>query len=304
VARPLLAVPNLSEGRDAARIAALERAFSQRVELLDRHSDADHNRTVLTLAGDAETLVAALAEGAAEAVRQIDMNAHQGVHPAVGALDVCPLVWLEEGQRKAARAAALEVAGRIGELGIPVFFYGDLATTPEHAERAYFRNGGLTELWLRMESGELRPDRGPREPHRTAGATLVTARPPLGAFNVELDSGDLDLARSVAAGLRESGGGLPGVRAIGLPISGPRAQVSTNVHDPVAVPLARVVERVRDLAAPLGARPVEAELIGLVPAAALAGYPDDVPIRGLDPAGQTIESRLATPSGRPEPPVV
>jgi glutamate formiminotransferase / 5-formyltetrahydrofolate cyclo-ligase len=198
------------------------------------------------------------------------------------------------GERDAARAAALDLAGRIGELGIPVFLYGDLATAPEHAERAYFRNGGLTELWLRMESGELRPDRGPGEPHRTAGATLVTARPPLGAFNVELDSGDLDLARAVAAGLRESGGGLPGVRAIGLPLASPRAQVSTNVHDPIAVPLARVVERVRELAAPLGARPVEAELIGLIPAAALAGYPDEVPIRDFDPERQTIESRLAS----------
>jgi glutamate formiminotransferase / 5-formyltetrahydrofolate cyclo-ligase len=294
VARPLLAVPNLSEGRDAGRIAALQRAFSHRTRLLDCHSDADHNRTVLTLAGDSDALVAALASGAAEAARQIDMHAHAGVHPAIGALDVCPLVWLDEEDRAAARAAALELADCIGELGIPVFLYGDLAATPEHVERAYFRNGGLTELWLRMESGELRPDSGPREPHRTAGATLVTARPPLGAFNVELDSGDLDLARAVAAGLRESGGGLPGVRAIGLPLSGPRAQVSTNVHDPIEVPLARVVERVRELAAPLGARPVEAELIGLIPTAALAGYPDDVPIRDFDAAEQTIESRLTS----------
>jgi len=294
VARPLLAVPNLSEGRDATRVAALQRTFSRRVELLDRHSDADHNRTVFTLAGDPGELVGALAEGAAETARQIDMNAHEGVHPAIGALDVCPLVWLDAQDRDSARAAALDLADRIGELGIPVFLYGDLAATPEHVERAYFRNGGLTELWLRMESGELRPDRGPAEPHRTAGATLVTARPPLGAFNVELDSGDLDLARAVAAGLRESGGGLPGVRAIGLPLSSARAQVSTNVHDPVAVRLASVVERVRELAAPLGARPVEAELIGLIPAAALAGYPDDVPIRGVDPGEQTIESRLAS----------
>jgi glutamate formiminotransferase len=294
VARPLLAVPNLSEGRDAGRIAALQRVFSHRARLLDRHSDADHNRTVFTLAGGAGELVAALADGAAEAARQIDMHAHAGVHPAIGALDVCPLVWLDEEDRAAARAAALELANGIGELGIPVFLYGDLATTPEHVERAYFRNGGLTELWLRMESGELRPDSGPREPHRTAGATLVTARPPLGAFNVELDSGDLDLARAVAAGLRESGGGLAGVRAIGLPLSGSRAQVSTNVHDPIAVPLGRVVEHVRELAAPLGARPVAAELIGLIPAAALADYPDGVPIRDFDPAEQTIESRLAS----------
>jgi glutamate formiminotransferase / 5-formyltetrahydrofolate cyclo-ligase len=294
VSQLLLAAPNLSEGRDTRRVAALEPAFSQGVELLDRHSDADHNRTVFTLAGAADALVAALAGGAAEAARQIDMHAHVGVHPAIGALDVCPLVWLDEGDRDAAREAALGLAAGIGELGIPVFLYGDLATTPEHVERAYFRNGGLTELWLRMESGELRPDRGPAEPHRTAGATLVTARRPLAAFNVELDSGDLDLARAVAAGLRESGGGLPGVRAIGLPLSGPRAQVSTNVHDPIAVPLARVVERVRELAAPLGAAPVAAELIGLIPVAALSGYPEDVPIRDFDAKRQTIESRLAS----------
>jgi glutamate formiminotransferase len=292
-ARPLLAVPNVSEGRDAERIGALERAFSTGVHLLDRHSDPDHNRTVFTLAGEAAALIAALARGAAEAVDSIDMNAHGGVHPAIGALDVCPIVWTGPEDRDSARAAAVEVAGELGGLGVPVFLYGDLASGPERVERAYFRNGGLTELWLRMEAGELRPDRGPDIPHRTAGATLVTARPPLGAFNVELDGGDLDLARAVAAGLRESGGGLPGVRAIGLRLSEGRVQVSTNVHDPAAVPLGTVVERVRELAAPLGARPVETELIGLVPAAALAAYPDDVPIRDFDPARQTIERRLA-----------
>lgn len=294
MAPPLLAVPNVSEGRDAARIATLERAFSTGVHLLDRHSDRDHNRTVFTLAGEAAALIAALSRGAAEAVGSIDMNAHEGVHPAVGALDVCPIVWLDPEARDPARATAIEVAAAIGDLGVPVFLYGDLAGGPERVERAYFRNGGLAELWLRMESGELRPDRGPRVPHRTAGATLVTARPPLGAFNVELDSGDRDLARAVAAGLRESGGGPPGVRAIGLPLSSGRVQISTNVHDPAAVPLAMVVERVRELAAPLGARPVEAELIGLIPAAALSGYPDDVPIRSFDPELRTIERRLAT----------
>jgi glutamate formiminotransferase len=297
VAGPLLAVPNVSEGRAAPRIGELERAFSEGVDLLDRHSDADHNRTVFTLAGKPEALAAALARGAAEAVRTIDMTSHEGVHPAIGALDVCPLVWVAPEDRDLARETAIEVADRIGDLGVPVFLYGELARGPERAERAYFRNGGLTELWLRMEAGELRPDRGPREPHRTAGATLVTARPPLGAFNVELDSGDLDLARAVAAGLRESGGGLPGVRAIGLSLrrSG-RAQVSTNIHDPAVVPLGVVVERIRALAAPLGARPLEAELVGLIPVAALVGYPADVPIRGFEPDLQTIERRFA-----PEP---
>jgi glutamate formiminotransferase len=293
VAESLLAVPNVSEGRDAARIAALERAFSVGVELLDRHADPDHNRTVFTLAGEAEPLRRALARGAAEAIHSIDMTAHRGVHPAIGALDVCPIVWLDPTQRELARQTAVEVGGEVGDLGVPVFFYGELAAGPERGERAYFRNGGMAELWVRMEAGGIRPDRGPGLPHRTAGATLVTARPPLGAFNVELDRDDLEIARAVAAGLREAGGGLPGVRAIGLPLSGGRMQVSTNVHDPVEVPLGEVVEAVRALATPLGARPVAAEVVGLVPAAALAGYPEDVPIRGFDPARQTIERRLA-----------
>lgn len=290
---PLLAVPNVSEGRDPARIEALQHAFAGGVALLDTHSDAVHNRTVFTLAGGPAELRAALARGAAAAVASIDMSVHEGVHPAVGALDVCPLVWRAPGERPAARAAALEVATEIGALGVPAFLYGELAAAPDRTERAFFRNGGLAELWLRMEAGELRADRGPGLPHRTAGATLVTARPPLAAFNVELDSGDVELARAVAAGLRESGGGLPGVRAIGLPLASGRTQVSTNVHDPAATPLAAVVERLRALAAPLGARPLEAELVGLVPAAALAGYPEDVPIRDFDPDRATIERRLA-----------
>jgi glutamate formiminotransferase len=288
----LLAVPNFSAGCDEALIGSLAESFAG-VKLLDRHSDSDHDRTVFTLAGEVDALVAALARSADRAVRSMDMSEYDGVHPAVGVLDVCPFVWVDRGDRDTARDAAVEIAGRIGDLGVPVFLYGELASGPEREERAYFRNGGLTELWLRMEAGELRPDRGPELPHRTAGVTLVTARPPLGAFNVELDCGDLDLARAVAAGVRESGGGLPGVRAIGLPLSSGRVQVSTNIHDPTAVPLAAVVERVRSLAAPLGARPVEAELVGLAPMAALSGYPEDVPIRGFDSGRDTIEGRLA-----------
>jgi glutamate formiminotransferase len=289
----LLAVPNVSEGSDPARIAALEEAFSHGAVPLDRHSDADHARTVFTLAGDAAPLRESLLAGAAAAIEAIDMTSYQGLHPAVGALDVCPLVWLHPSDRDLARDTASALAAGIGALGVPVFLYGELAAGPERRERAFFRNGGLAELWLRMESGELRPDHGPPLPHPTAGATLVSARPPLAAFNVELDSGDVEVARAVAAGLRESGGGLPGVRAIGLALGSGRGQVSTNVHDPLVTPLALVVERVRELAAPLGASPLEAELVGLVPEAALAGYPADVPIRGFDPARQTIERRVA-----------
>lgn len=296
MAPTLLAVPNVSEGRDSDRIESLETAFSSGATLLDRHSDPDHDRSVFTLAGRAAPLREALISGAEQTVESVDMSAYDGLHPAVGALDVCPVVWLDPADRDAARIEVLEVAEQIGGLGVPVFLYGEIATRPEHAERAYFRNGGLAELLRRMEGGELRPDRGPALPHPTAGVTLVTARPPLAAFNVELGGGDLGVARTVAAGLREAGGGLPGVRAIGLPLSSGRVQVSTNVHDPFVVPLQEVVECVRALAAPLGAIPLEAEIVGLVPAAALAGYRPDVPIRDFDPARLMIEARLPAAS--------
>ncbi|MFN8218191.1 MAG: hypothetical protein U0R71_16490 [Solirubrobacterales bacterium] len=290
---PLIAVPNVSQGSDRGVLAELEAAFGRGAQVLDRHSDADHDRTVFTLAevGGAGLLDPLLA-GAAEAIERIDMSGYRGAHPAIGALDVCPVVWLDGADRERARAEAVAVAGQIGALGVPVFLYGELASSPGRAERAYFRSGGLSELWLRMEGAELRPDFGPPQPHRRGGATLVTARAPLAAFNVELDSGDVELARAVAAGLREAGGGLPGVRAMGVLLSSGRAQVSTNVHDPLAVPLAEVVGRVRELAAPLGARPVEAELVGLIPEAALVGYPDDVPMRGFVPDRHVIERRI------------
>jgi glutamate formiminotransferase len=289
----LLAVPNVTEGTDEDRLTRLEGAFARGTVLLDRHSDADHDRTVFTLAGQPGPLVESLVAGAEEALETVDMGQYHGAHPAIGALDVCPVVWVDPANRAAARTEAVAAAVQIGGLGIPVFLYGELAREPGRAERAYFRNGGLPELWLRMQAGELQPDFGPNLPHRRGGATLVTARPPLAAFNVELDSGDVEVARSVAAGVRESGGGLVGVRAIGLLLSSGRIQVSTNVHDPLAVPLRQVVERIGELGAPLGVRPVEAELVGLVPEAALEGYPGDVPIRGFDPERQTIERRLA-----------
>jgi len=292
----LLAVPNVSEGSDAGLLDRLQSAFSRGARLLDRHSDADHGRSVFTLAGEGGSLTEALAAGAEEALETIDMRGYRGAHPAIGALDVCPIVWLREEDRDAARTEAVAVAAQIGGIGVPVFLYGELAREPGRAERAYFRGGGLAELWLRMDGGELRPDFGPPVPHPRGGATLVTARPPLAAFNVELDTADLDIARAVAAELREAGGGAPGVRAIGLLLSSGRTQVSTNVHDPLTTTLGAVVEEVRRLAAPLGARPVEAELVGLIPAAALLDYPADVPIRGFDPARHVIERRLAAPS--------
>ncbi|HEY8638968.1 MAG TPA: hypothetical protein VIL53_00510, partial [Solirubrobacterales bacterium] len=275
----LLAVPNFSEGRDTSVIAAIRAALDADRGLLDRHSDPEHNRTVYTLAGEGRALEERLAAGASVAIEQIDMRRQRGLHPCIGALDVCPLVWLDIEGREPARARARSVGERIGSLGVPVFLYGELASSEERQERAFFREGGLTALRQRMKAGELAPDMGPEIPHLSAGATLVTARPPLAAFNIELDTGDAVVAQRVAAAVREAGGGPPGVRAIGLPLEGGRSQVSTNVHDPIAVPLRMIVARVTELAAEQGARPVEAEIVGLVPAAALQGFPQDLPIR-------------------------
>jgi glutamate formiminotransferase len=288
----LLAVPNVSEGRDAAKVQSPVDAFLAPSALLDFHFDAVHNRAVVTLAGDPAALADSLLAGAAATVAEVDMAAHEGAHPCIGALDVCPIVFVSQSDRDAARGAALAVADRIAEeLGIPVFLYGSLASGEGRRERAYFRDGGLPRLRERMASGELSPDRGPSLPHPTAGATLVTARPPLAAFNVFLDSPDPKLARVVAAGIRESGGGLPGVRAIGLPFEGV-TQVSTNGHDPFRVALGEVVAEVRRLAEPLGARATSAEIVGLVPSAALRGFPDDVALVDPDVEAHLLEARL------------
>jgi len=288
-----LAVPNLSEGRDFEVLDRLQESLGDEVTLLDRHTDIDHNRAVFTLMSKPADLVPALTRLSAEAVRDIDITRWQGMHPCIGSLDVCPVVWTRGEDVEAAKERAIETAGAIGETGVPVFLYGSLASSPEREERSFFREGGIDRLWQRMGDGSLEPDFGPALPHATAGATLVTARPPLAAFNVELDTDDIEVAKAVAAKLRESGGGLPGVRAIGLLLSTGRAQVSTNVHDPIGLPLAEVVARIRDLAKPLGARPIEAELIGLLPEAALAGYPEDVPIRDFDPDFHVIEKRCS-----------
>lgn len=288
----LLAVPNFSEGRDGARIDAISTAFATGAVLLDTHSDAVHNRTVLTLSGPADSLAGALVNGARACAEAIDMRRHEGAHPCIGVLDVCPVVWVRPEDREAARAEALTAARGIGaEARVPVFLYGELAEGLRR-ERAFFRTGGLVELRRRLGSGELKPDFGPPKPHPSAGATLVTARPPLAAFNLELEGAGIDATREIAERLRESGGGLPGVRAIGIDLGRRRTQVSTNVHDPIAVPLAKVIERVGALAAARGARLTSAEIVGLVPEAALDGLPQDPPLAGFDPARHVIERRV------------
>lgn len=283
-----MAVPNVSEGRDAGVLAELSAAVGP-AHLLDLHADPDHHRAVFTLAAPQGDLVQGLLGLARAAVARIDLRRHEGVHPHVGALDVVPVVYLDDAQRGAAHAEALTAAALIAdELELPVFLYGELATRPEHAERADLRRGGAAEMARRMEAEGLVPDYGPARADPTAGAVLATARPPLVAFNVDLASDDLDLARAIAAELRESGGGLPGVRALGLRLAERGCvQVSTNVHDHRAVPLREIVERVRSRA-----EVAEAELVGLAPRAALEGFPEDLPLRGFSPERHVLEEAL------------
>jgi glutamate formiminotransferase len=290
--RPLVGVPNFSDGRSERVIEALEATLGGHCTVLNVHADPQHNRSVFTLAADADRLAEAMLAGAQHAMDVIDLRGHQGAHPHIGALDVCPAVWVHDGDREAAVAVARRAAEGIAGLGIPVFLYGELASSPERRERAYFRRGGPAELARRMESGELAPDLGPPAPHPSAGATLVTARPPLVAFNVELDTPNPEVAREIAAEIREDGGGLPGVRALGMPREGERTQVSVNVHDARAVPLARVVEEIGRRAAEHGARPIEAELVGLAPEAALEGYPEEPRIRNYDADEHVLERAL------------
>jgi glutamate formiminotransferase / 5-formyltetrahydrofolate cyclo-ligase len=291
----LVAVPNLSEGRDLDKLERLQAAVAP-ARLLDVHTDPDHNRSVFTLAAAQGDLAQGLAALARAAVEEIDLREHEGIHPHVGALDVMPVVWVDEERRGAACAEALTAAALVGEdAGVPVFLYGDLATRPEHGERAGLRRGGPAGLARRMAAGQLHPDYGPARAHPSAGATLATARPPLLAFNVDLDSGDLELAKSIASELRESGGGPAGVRALGLFLEARgRAQVSTNVHDHRAVSLGEIVERVR-ARAPVA----EAELIGLAPRTAFDGFPGDVPLRGFSPERHILENALDALEIRP-----
>jgi glutamate formiminotransferase len=282
----LLAVPNVSEGRDAGAIAAIASAFaSTGARLLDVHSDPDHHRTVYTLAGAPGELAPALVAGARECLRRIDLRDDRGSHPHVGVLDVAPVVHLDAARRGAACAEALITGEELGRAGLPVFLYGPLAAGRTRAE---LRRGGVAALAERVARGEAKPDFGPPAIDPRHGAVLVAARAPLIAFNVELAApATVDDARAIAALIREGGGeGLAGVRALGLKLAarGGVAQVTTNVEDHLAVALATVVEAIRR-----HAQISACELVGLAPAAAFEGFPEDIAVRNR----RTLEDVLA-----------
>jgi len=290
VTLPLESVPNFSEGRRRETVDAIGEALGAGARLLDVHADADHNRSVFTLVGSAEELAESLLSGIACARERIDLRAHEGAHPRIGAADVVPVVPLERGDMPRAREAALALAERIGgELGLPVFLYGELA--PGRGP-AFFRRGGPTELQRRIDAGEIEPDFGPRTLDPAAGGVIVGARRPLIAFNVNL-RGELETARAIAALVRERDGGYPGVRALGLDL--PRAghaQVSMNVEDWEASALHDIVAAIEREADARGVELAGAELVGLMPAgAAVAAAGALLRIRGFD-ASHVLELRL------------
>jgi glutamate formiminotransferase len=285
---PLESVPNFSEGRDRATIDALAAALSGTAELLDVHSDPDHNRSVFTLVGEEDELVAALVAGVACARERIDLREHEGAHPRIGAADVLPIVAVDPADAERARDCALLVAGRIGaELQLPVFLYGE---TGDGRGPAFFRHG---DLQSRIDAGEVRPDFGPARLDPRAGGVIVGARRPLIAFNVNLATDDVDAARAIAAVVRERGGGFSGVRALGLSL--PRAghaQVSMNVEDYEASALHDILARVELEAHERGVEVRGAELVGLMPAgAAVAAAGRMLRIDGFN-AAHVLELRL------------
>lgn len=261
-------VPNFSEGRDSKVMDAIADAVqgSPGVVLTDRSADADHNRMVLTFLGEPEEVGRAATAAARVAVERIDLTRHQGAHPRMGALDVLPFVPYGNTPMETCVALARRVGAQLAaELALPVYYYEEAATRPDRRNLALVRGGGFEKLRGAPLLGERAPDAGPDRAHPTAGAVAVGARGQLLAFNVNLHTDDIRVARSIARSVRERDGGLLGVKALGLTLdSQGRAQVSLNVTRPRLVPLYRVFELVRLEAARYGVSVSGSELIGAV----------------------------------------
>ena len=286
-------VPNVSEGRRLEVVDRLAEAIQagDGVYLLDRTSDASHNRSVFTMAGEHEAVADALERLVAAAIHEIDMDRHTGEHPRIGAVDVIPFVPLAATTMddcvELARAFGERIATRFE---LPVFLYANAATRPERVKLADVRRGQYEGLKTEIALRGREPDFGPPRLHPSAGAVAVGARPFLIAYNINLDSADVELAKRIARRVRESGGGLPRVQASGFWIEElGRAQVSMNVLDFATTPLWLVWETVRDVAAEDGVELAESELIGLAPLAAFLAVADRADARSEDP----VERRLA-----------
>jgi glutamate formiminotransferase len=260
------AVPNFSEGRDQERIIRIVETVRTvpGVRVLDLHSDSDHNRSVITMAGEREPIVEAAVTLARACTVEIDLSAQTGAHPRMGSLDVLPFVPLEGATLEDAARLSRDAGERIGALGFAVYLYEAAAMSPHRRNLAEVRSGGYEGISARILHPDWQPDYGPAELSTRLGAVAVGARPFLVAFNAYLDTDDVDLAREVAGRVRERDGGLPGLKALGLEVSG-KAQVSMNLTDLQKTSLPEALEAVRREAEKLGASVESTELVGLMP---------------------------------------
>ncbi|MEX1026010.1 MAG: glutamate formimidoyltransferase [Planctomycetota bacterium] len=288
-------VPNVSEGRDPRVLRALEDAVrATGASLLDASMDPDHHRAVLTFVGLRGDVLDAALGVLDEAIASVDLTRHDGVHPRIGALDVCPFIGVDA-DPAVVRRLAHDFGACAAERGLPVFFYGDAALVEARRQLPALRPGGGRRLLADLgRVPGLLPDLGPTRPHPTAGAIAVGVRDFLIAFNVDLETDDLLIARRIAGRVRESGGGLPAVRALGLPLASEgRVQVSMNLCDWRRTGLARAFDAVADAAREHGVRVHSSELIGLAPAAALdVEVARHVRLRDFDPDRHVFERRL------------
>jgi glutamate formiminotransferase / 5-formyltetrahydrofolate cyclo-ligase len=289
-------VPNISEGRNASvvqSITATLRAIDG-LRVLDVQSDAAHHRSVLTLAGDRDPIKQGVLTLYEEAVKVIDLTRHRGEHPRLGAVDVCPFIPIEGTTMAACVELAREVAGEVASrLGLPVFLYEEAASTPARRNLEDIRRGEFEGLAAKLQQAEWTPDYGPATPHPTAGATVIGARMPLIAYNINLATDRLDVAKKIAAAIRMSSGGFRFVKAMGIALEDRGiVQVSMNLTNFQKTPIFRVFEVVKREAARYGVAVLESEIVGLVPSAALTQTAEFYLQLEKFGAGQVLENKL------------
>ena len=289
-------VPNVSEGRRPAVVEALVTAIRNvpGVRVLDYSSDPSHNRSVLTLAGEAAPLKAAILALFEQALATIDLRTHAGEHPRLGAVDVVPFVPIEGVTMAECAALASETAKAVAErFGVPVYLYEEASTNPARKNLEDIRRGEFEGLADKMRNPEWAPDFGPPAPHESAGASVIGARMALIAYNINLATDRLDVAKRIAAGIRHSSGGFRFVKAMGIALEDRGiVQVSMNLTNFEKTPIFRVFEVVRREAARYGVNVLESEIVGLVPAAALVATADYFLQLSAFKSDQVLETRL------------